>query len=407
MPELLSVEEARALVLARVPPPRVVRLPLAGAAGRVLAQEIRSDRDHPPFRRSRVDGYAVRSADCSQAGASLRVVAEVPAGSMPDRSVGTGEAARIFTGAPVPDGADAVVMQEDCERDQDGVRVGKAVAPGACLVPRGHECAAAATVLRAGDVVTPSAIGVAASVGASAVDIFAAPRARVVATGDELVPVEATPGPAEIRNGNGPVLTAALSAAGAKVDGARHAADTPESHRDALSWALKADVVVTTGGVSVGDHDLVPSALDDLGVEKVLHGVRQQPGKPFWFGVRGDTLVFGLPGNPVSALVTHVLFVVPALRKWTGREPGPRTVRAKLMGDLAKGKWRRRHDPVHLAFGSDGGLEATPVRFAGSGDIFGFTAANGLAVVPENAGQFVAGDAVDVIALGTLGALAQ
>jgi len=399
MRPLASVDEALELVLSQVPEPRVEGVDLTAARGRVLAADVVADRDYPAFPRSRVDGYAVRAAEAG-AGAELPVAFEIAAGTAPSRPLPPACAARIFTGAPAPAGADAVVMQEHCEPHAGRVRILRAAEAGQHVVPVGFESARGDTVGRRGDVVSPALVGALAAVGAARPAVAARPVGRVVATGDELVAVEELPGPGQIRNGNAPALRAALVAFGAVDGGSATARDDRASLAEALAFALAADVCLLTGGVSVGDYDLVPAALEAAGVAAVFHGVRLQPGKPLWFGTRGNTLVFGLPGNPVSSLVTATLFVRPAVRRLLGLPaalPGP--LRAVLDGPLARGTWRRRYDPVRLVHRGDGVLLARPVRYRGSGDVFGFALADALAVVPEQARAPAAGDEIEIVAL--------
>jgi molybdopterin molybdotransferase len=402
MPGLPTVEEALALVLAHVPEaPGAERVPLAEAAGRVLAQDVAADADHPAFPRSRVDGWALRAAD---AGEALRVVAEIPAGKAPGDRVGAGEAARIFTGAPVPDGADLVAKQEDCEelRDADGgrrVRVPRTAVSEDFVVARGAEASRGAVVLRTGTTVTPAAVGVLAAVGCAHVAVRPRPRVRVLATGSELCAVDERPAPGRIRNSNAPALAAAAAALGGAVLSTATAPDDERALADALGRVLDADVALVTGGVSVGDFDLVPAALERLGARKVLHGVRLQPGKPLWFGTRGGTLVFGLPGNPVSALVNVALFVRPAMARLLGRRETAGEFEVRLGAALPRGGNRRRYVPAQA---SRAGAQtvATPVPFRGSGDVFGFAAADLLLVIDEGAAARTAGEPARAVRLG-------
>jgi len=408
MPELIHVEEAlgRVLDIARTGPAAFVDLD--EAAGRVLAEEVHADRHYPPFPRSRMDGYAVRAADCADPHEALEVACEIPAGKDPGDRIDEGEAARVFTGAPVPDGADAVVMQEDCTvEERDGgarfVRIGKRPARGQFVTPMGSEAERDQTVARVGDLLTPARVGALAAVGIHRVAARIRPMVRIVATGSELVPIDATPRAGQIRNSNAHALAAAARASGAVVDGIAVAPDTEEAHLQAIRDALEADVVIITGGVSVGDYDLVPRCLDRLHVRRVFHGVRIQPGKPLWFGSHKGRLVFGLPGNPVSSLVNFELFVRPAIRRFLGIEPAAEpSRRAELCSAVGAGTWRTRYLPAHVKRGDAGQIVAELVPIQGSGDLFGFTAANGLVVVPIDAPPREPGDAVQVIRLGTV-----
>ncbi len=400
MSRLLSVEEALALVLEQTPPATAWDVLAAeDSVGRTLFGDVRADADYPAWPRSRVDGYALRS---NEAPGAPRVVVEVAAGKPPGDAIAGGECARIFTGAPVPEGADAVVKQEDVRIDRSSIRVETKVQPGDNVTRRASECAAGAVVAVRGTVVTPALVGALASVGVASAHVARRPRARVLSTGSELVPASETPGPGRIRNGNSPALLAAARSFGAFGVGASSAPDTRPELDDALTTAFAddPDVLLVTGGVSVGDYDLVPAALADAGARRVLHGVNLQPGKPFWFGVRGKTLVFGLPGNPVSALVNAALFVRPAIRKMLGRaDVVPRTLVATLGGDVGSGASRRRFVPARSSIDDDGRLVATPVPFAGSGDVFGFSRADALIVVPENAPRRAAGERCHVVPL--------
>lgn len=404
MPHPISVEEAQHALLARTTPlaGESVELPLA--CGRVLAEAVTADRPYPPFEKSRVDGYALRAADGGGDGALLPVAFEVAAGRAPGDLLPAGHAARVFTGAPVPAGADTMVMQERCTVEGGAVRVPGGLRAGENLVPRGAECAAGSVIASPGELIGPARVGALASVGAHRVNVRRSPRVHVVATGSELVPIDAAPEAGQIRNSNAHALAAAARRLGGTVVALEHVADTEAGHAEVLGRALEADVVLISGGVSVGDYDLVPATLTRLGASCVFHGVRLQPGKPLWFGVRGTTLVFGLPGNPVSTLVNTELFVRPALRRALGVEPAvepPELMR--LATPLTKGAWRRRYVPVSITVESDGTRTASVVPFAGSGDVFGFGRADALAIVPENGVAREAGDDVHVVPLRTVG----
>lgn len=396
MQDLISVEEALALVLAHTPGPRTARVPLDAAVGRTLAADVYADRDYPPFDRSRVDGYAI---DAKAGVGAYEVVGEIPAGSVPDFHVGSGQAARIFTGAPLPSGTDAVVMQERCTRDGDTVRVELAPDAGQNVTPRGCESAEGGVVARAGDRIGPAVLGALATVGATSVDVHPAPAVHVIATGDELVPIDQVPGPGRIRNSNAHALVAAAREAGAGQVTHEYVGDDAELLHAAIERGLSADVLLLTGGVSVGDYDLVPAALEECGVATHFHGVRLQPGKPLLFGSRGDALVFGLPGNPVSALVNHHLFVRQSLALLAGAPaPGHPTETATLVGALGGGKWRRQYVPVRLDFDGDR-LLADVSAYRGSGDVFGFARSDALAIVLPDDAPRAAGETVPVLVL--------
>ena len=401
MKRLLSVEEALALVLARVPPPVEAKEPadVASALGRTLLEDVHADADYPAWPRSRVDGYAVRAADTPR---TFDVACEVAAGSTPDARVAAGQAARIFTGGAVPDGADAVVKQEDVRADGKRVTIPSAVAVRENVTPRGSECRAGDVVAARGTVITPAVAGALASVGRATVRVARRPPVVVIPTGNELVPVTETPSPGRIRNSNAPALVAAMWSYGASPEALPIVTDVRSSLDDALLTAFAKDpaIVILTGGVSVGDYDLVPAALAAAGAECVLHGVSLQPGKPLWFGVRGSALVFGLPGNPVSALVNAALFVRPALRKMSGRaDVVPQALVATLGAAIGAGVERRRYVPARTNADPDGRLVAAPVPYAGSGDVFGFSRADALIVVPERAPPRAPGERCEVVPL--------
>jgi len=395
---MLSFEDALRTILDHIPPPEPEETLLSLAAGRALAADVRADRDSPPFDSSAMDGYAVRASDAA-AGAILRVTEEILAGRMPTRPVGSGEAAAVMTGAPVPDGADAVVKVEDTEVVEGGVRLARAATPGDHIRLQGENRRAGEIVLAAGTGIGPVEIGVLATVGLATVPVFRRPTLAVVATGDELVAVEDEPGPARIRNANSSTLLAQGHDAGARTLDLGRVEDEPAATRRAIRDGLESDVLVLSGGVSMGTRDLVAEALVDEGVEILFHRVRIKPGKPLLFGRRGKTLVFGVPGNPVSTFVTFELFVRPAIRARAGFR---RTVRpvvpAVLAEDTPAGVRRRLFAPAILRPGA-AGWQVAPVPWRGSGDAFGLAGANALLIYPEDVGARAAGTLVDVVPL--------
>ena len=396
---MLEVAEALAVALDHARPLAARSEPLSPALlGRILAADVHADRDSPPFPKSLRDGYAVRAADCSAANPELRVVQEIPAGSLPTKVIAGGECARIFTGAPMPDGADAVVMQEDTTELAGGlVWVKDRVEPGQWVFPRGHEMRSGDVVLATGTAINAAAVGVLASVGAASVPVFPRPRVSVLATGDELVDVAEQPDAAQIRNSNGPMLTALAMAAGAEATDHGIGRDAADTLRAKIEAALAdADVLLLAGGVSVGKFDLVPGVLQALGVVRHFHQVRMKPGKPLLFGTRGGTLAFGLPGNPVSAFVCFTLFVRPVLRKLAGHaDPGPRVVNLPLAEPIAETNDRPTYRPAAL---EEGG-RVRPLPWAGAPDLRGMQPADALIVLPAGDSRFDAGHVVPVIGL--------
>ena len=390
--ELISVEEARRRVLAAVRPLAAETVACEHALCRVLAEDVASDEDLPPFDSSAMDGYAVAPG----ASGELPVVDEARAGAPARRAVREGEAIAISTGAEVPEGTGAVVPVERVERVAgERIRV-PSLAPGANIRRAGEDVRAGTVVLRRGAEVGPSETAMLAALGRTEVRCGAVPRAAVVVTGDELVAPGAPLAPGQIRDSNGPALAALATAAGARVEGHRRVGDSHADTVAALRAALEeADVVCVSGGVSVGEHDHVKPALAELGVEEVFWGVALKPGKPTWFGTApGGTLVFGLPGNPVSAMVTFQLFARPAIWALAGADPAPARVRARLTAPVARSEKREQAIRCRLT-ASDGGWSAEPTGAQGSHRISSMLGADGLALVPRGAGELAAGALVD------------
>ncbi len=380
----MSREEALRRILGNTPAPRRESVPLARAAGRVLAEEIVADLDLPPFSRAAMDGYAVRAADVSRVPADLPVAVEIFAGDSPEAPLPPGTAARIMTGAPVPPGADAVVMVERTERlPGGGVRLHHAPAAGEHVCPGGEDVRAGERLLPPGRRIRPAEIAVLAAAGVTEVPVHAAPRVAVGTTGDELVPPDRVPGPGGIRNANTPSLAARIRRDGGRVTELPIVPDEEGATREAVEDALAGhDLVVLTGGVSMGERDLVPGVLEGMGMRRVLHGVRVKPGKPLLVGDLEGRLFFGLPGNPVSSAVGYELFVRPVLRRMLGLLPVSRPLLdARLAAGRPRPIAREQFLPCRLRLGPSG-LAAELVSWNGSGDLVGFAAADGLLVVP-------------------------
>ncbi len=398
---MIPVEEALEIVLreARALPGEDVGL--GEALGRVLAEDVASDVDLPPFDRVAMDGYALRAADVATAPVALDVIGEVRAGQWPDLTVGPGQAARIMTGAALPPGADAVQQVEKTQPlDEFRVTVLAAVASGANVAPCGSEVRAGDIVLARGRVIDPSAIAVLASAGKARVRVARRPVVALLVTGDEIVEVAVRPGPGQIRNTNGPAVAAQARLAGAEVRLLGVAPDRQDAIVEALRSGLAADVLVVSGGVSAGDYDLVEPALLDLGATFLFTRVAIKPGAPLVFGTCGETLVFGLPGNPVSAQVTFDLFVRPALLKMQGaRILGRPRVEVELLGAVKNRAGRRSHVPARVRF-EGGRLVARPVRSMGSGDLAAHARANALVVIEADRVQAAAGESAEALLLG-------
>ncbi len=396
MAEPLSLEEALKRILERVTPLEPEAVPLAAAAGRVLAVDARAVVDLPPFPSSAMDGFAVRSEDTP---GRLPVVARIAAGLPAPRTLEAGEAMAIATGGVVPAGADSVIPLEYVVDHDNEVEIPTAVVQGDNVRPRGGDVAEGDVVVPHGARLHAAQIGALAAAGLDRVVVAQRPTVAVLATGTELRRPGETLRPGEVYEANGVLLATALASAGADVDTLPAVADDESSHRDALERGLAANVLVTSGGVSVGPHDLVRRILGELGVEEVFWGVAVKPGKPLAFGVRGSTLVFGLPGNPVSSLVGAEVFVRPALLALQGaRVPGP----VFFEGRLAAAVRRNPHRDEFLratSAASENGILLVPVRGQESHMIARAAAADALVLAPRGEGDLVAGESVRYLPL--------
>jgi len=411
--KLLSVAEAQEQVLQQarpLPPERAALEP--ALLGWILAEDVVSDLDMPPYDKAMMDGYAVRAADLSVGKAILTVIEEVTAGRTPQLPVGPGQATRIMTGAPVPAGADAVIPRERtflAEKDRVQIE-DKPPQPGYNVMPRGREMRRGQAVVAAGAVLRPQEFGTLATVGRTAALVYPAPRVAVLSTGDEIVEADVTPGPGQIRNGNGPMLLAQIQRAGGLPHYLGIARDDVDSLRSRITEGLKSPVLVLSGGVSAGNLDLVPGVLRELGVTAHFHKVEMKPGKPVFFGTHQEahglqpvglkvppTLVFGLPGNPVSALVCFELFVRPAIRRLRGHShTGPYMAQAVLADDFAYRTDRPTYYPARLERHKSG-WQVRPVPWFGSPDLRGLTEANAFVLFPVGDHQHRAGQTFAVL----------
>jgi len=390
--KLIEFEEARSLVLEcaqRLEPEAVA---LDGALGRVLADEVRAPGDVPPFDNSAMDGFAVR-ADDTGAGVLLRIVDESRAGAPAGVTIGAGEACAISTGAEIPQGADAVVRVEDTRRRDATVELLVSVERGRDLRHAGDDVRAGALVLEPGVRIGPAELGVLASVGRASVVVGPRPRVAVVTTGDELVGVDAPLVPGAVRNSGAYVIPALVERAGGRTVSVAHARDDPALIRSAIATALEADVTVITGGMSVGRHDHVSDVLESLGVTRRFAGVALKPGKPLSFGTRGATLVFGLPGNPVSSLVTFLLFARPALQALAGESPQRARTVATLDEDCEREPSRVQAVRCQLELRPDG-WHAITTGPQSSHILTSLLGADAFAIVPAGVGLVAAGEQV-------------
>jgi molybdopterin molybdotransferase len=398
--ELIEIEEARRLVLERVSPLPGERVPLREALGRVLAVEVSAADPVPGFDNSAMDGFAVRAADTasasSEAPVTLEVVDESRAGRPAERPVGPGEAILISTGAMVPEGADSVVRIEDT-RSRDGrVEIGVAVETGRNVRRAGEDVRSGEAVVRPGTVLGPAELGVIASVGRDAVECTRRPSICVLTTGDELHEPGEPLGPGGVRNSNAHSVPALVERAGAEVVRVETVPDKLAATRGAIKRALDSDVVVICGGVSVGEHDHVRAALAELGVEEAFWGVALRPGRPTAFGTHaGGALVFGLPGNPVSAMVTFLLLARPAIEALLGSNPRRQRVTAILDEDYAKKPGRAHAVRCRLELAEDG-WHARTTGEQGSHVLTSMLGAEALALIPTGSGSVSAGERVEI-----------
>jgi molybdopterin molybdotransferase len=407
---VLSFEEARRVVeeqAHRVRVPEIERIDLLAAGGRVLAEPILADRDLPPFPRCTRDGYAVHSADLANLPAMLEVIGEIKAGEklehIPAR-INSGQAISIMTGAPVPSGSDAVVMVEYTSVRENRVEIGKRVAPGENIVPRGAEAHEGSVLLHRGTRVNEAASALTASVGRTRLDVYRRPRVAVLATGDEIVNADAVPGPTQIRNSNSYSLAAQILEAGGEPVLLPVAPDESHKLRKLIEEGLRSDLLLMAGGVSMGRYDLVEQVLSEMHADFFFTGVNIQPGRPVVFGrcrsgggEDPPTYFFGLPGNPVSTLVTFELFARPMLEALAGQIPTKLMfLHARLKSEIRVKTGLRRFLPAILS----GEFEASSVELTvwqGSGDIAASARANCYLVVPPDREHISAGEWVPVL----------
>lgn len=401
---MILVSEAIDIVSRHAVPIGVESCSLAESVGRTLAEQIIADTDMPPFDRSQMDGYALRAVDTVTAPVQLHLVGESAAGRGWHHHLNAGEAVAIMTGAPIPDGADAVQKIELTDRDialeitnRDRVNILEPVEVGRYIVAAASEVRKDQTLIEPGTQITEQMIATLAAFGYSEVKVGKRPRVAILGTGSEIVPVDQVPGRDQIRNSNSIMLAVMARRHGANVDIRRNATDDLNELRTEISDAASsADVLILTGGVSVGKYDLTKTAIAELGAEIFFEKVRLKPGKPAVFGRLGDTFIFGLPGNPVSAAVTFHLFVRPALALMQGRtHAGPKTAAAVLSANLKAARERDTYHPAKLSVDPEGRLIAEPLRWHGSSDFIGFSQADAL-IVAERGSLMRSGDVATI-----------
>jgi len=398
---MLSYEDALATIRRKVveigPNPPVEALSLDRAHGRVLAEDIRADRDYPPFNRSTRDGFAVRSLDLSQVPVTLTCLGEVRAGEHFQGTFGPGECVQIMTGAPLPAGTDAVVMVEHTQANGACVEIRRAVVAHENVVRQGSEASAGSLVLRRGRRLGAGEIGLLASVGKDQVQAYLPPQVAILPTGDEIVPITQSPEWFQIRNSNAYSLAAQVTAAGGIPQKLPIAPDDKAALQRLMEEGFESDLLLLSGGVSAGKYDFVKQVLAELGAEFFIEGVAIRPGKPLVFGRLREKLFFGLPGNPVSTFVTFELFARPAMAMLGGADFQPLTFLRARLGEPFRQKLgltvfmparvdSRKGDPV-----------VVPVGWQGSGDLVGVAAANCFLVIHPEQTDLAAGDWVDVL----------
>jgi molybdopterin molybdotransferase len=402
-PSILTFEDARAAVerrAAAVEPRAIEHVRLLSSAGRVLAQDVIADRDFPPFRRAMRDGYAVRAADLEKLPASLKVIGEIKAGATMEELPGEvrpGQAAAIMTGAPAPNGADAVVMVEYTSSSGELVTVHRTIASGDNIVPTGSEARQGDTLLHCGMRLEYASVGIAASVGLESVAVYQRPEVAILSTGDEIVDVGVRPSAHQIRNSNSYSLATQVAAAGAIPKILAIARDERAHLRGLMEEGLASDLLLLSGGVSMGKYDLVEQVLREFGAEFFFTGAQIQPGRPVVFGRAQDRYFFGLPGNPISTMVTFDLFARPMLEALAGMKSQPlRFLHARLKQEIRSKTGLKRFLPGVLS----GQFEQTNVELAGwhgSGDVAAMARSNCYVVIPPDREKIVAGEWVAIM----------
>ncbi|MCU0984404.1 MAG: molybdopterin molybdotransferase MoeA [Acetobacteraceae bacterium] len=398
---MIPVEEARGRIVAALSPVGPEVVPLSAAWGRVLASPVAARMDKPGSDVSAMDGYAVRAADCAAPPVRLRVIGTAPAGHPFAGTVGPGETVRLFTGSVIPRGADAVVIQEDTDEGEETVEIRLHPKPRAHIRPRAGDFAAGDVLLSPPRRMTARDVGIAASAGHAWLTVRRRPRVAILSTGDEIaLPGDPVP-PGGLVSSNSFVLDAIVRATGGEPMALPIAPDDPAAIADAVSALRTADLVVTSGGASVGAHDLIRPALGPLGLSLDFWKIAMRPGKPFMFGRIGEAALIGLPGNPVSATVCAILFLVPAIERLLGLEGAPpATVRARAGAALPANDHRADHLRATLSRDSEGALVATPAARQDSSQMAILAASDALILRPPHAGEVSPGEWVDAIPLG-------
>ena len=397
---MLTYEEARQVVIEQVGKRKgscaTAVVSVWEALGLVLAEEMKTDREYPPFDRSTRDGYAVRAKEVAP-GAKLKCVGEIKAGDTVNEPLAVGTCVQIMTGAAVPAGADAVVMIEHTQREGEVVRFERAAQAGQNIVPRGSEAGAGQILLRPGMRLGYAELALAAQVGAAELKCAKKPRVAILSTGDEVVAVEEAPGAFQIRNSNSVSLAAQVQIAGGEPVALGNAADRVEELGEKIERGLKEDVLVLSGGVSMGKYDLVEKVLKAMGAEFYFDAVAIRPGKPAVFGMCQGKPVFGLPGNPVSTMVTFELFVTPAIDLLSGADARPLPLMEARLGEALNEKPGLAHFLPARVEWRGGAPEVKALKWQGSGDIAALAKSNCFLVVPADRDKIAVGERVSVL----------
>ncbi|TVM04390.1 MAG: molybdopterin molybdenumtransferase MoeA [Candidatus Brocadia sp. WS118] len=398
---MISVDTARKIVEETIKPLPVKTIPFENALGFCLAEDVQSDIDMPPFHRSAMDGYAVIAEDTANAPIELTVIEDIAAGHMPIKKISCGQASKIMTGAAVPEGADAVVKFEETEdlSTTNRVKILRPIDRGRNISSRGEDMQAGQKVLCKGMPIRPQEIGILATTGKSRVEVFSAPTVGIISTGDELVEVGLKPSIAQIRNSNGYSLSAQARRMHAEVELLGIVKDTREEISGMMQRGFRKDILILSGGVSMGEYDLVGDVMKGMNTQIYFEKVALRPGKPVIFGKKDTTFIFALPGNPVASFVTFELFIYPAIRKMMGFTNVHRALfKASLETEILVRRKRREYRPAFLRM-QDNTWIVSPVEWHGSADLLATTRANCLLVVREDAEKLTAGQLVDVISL--------
>jgi molybdopterin molybdotransferase len=395
--EYLSVSEAQRVVLEAVSAFGAEQAKLEQSLGRVLAEEVRTNRDQPPYDISAMDGYALRSADLGAIPATLEIIEDIKAGDMPTKTLASGQCARIMTGAPMPQGADAVIRVEDTEAKPDNrVQINQAAKPGNDIRRLGENMRNGEVVLTPGTAITPGVIGVLATVKRAQVQVYRRPRVAILSTGNELEGLDEPVDPNKIPNSNSYALMGQVQALGIEPVLLGIARDDPDELARYLKRGLEYDMLLVSGGTSVGVHDYVRPTIEALGAQMLFWRVSMKPGHPVAFGKVGEKIIFGLPGNPVSSMVCFEEFVVPALRRMMGHaRTHRRTIEARMTHNVKHQPGRTEFIRVLLAQ-EEGGYAATSTGAQGSGMLLSMARADGLAVLPADSNGLAAGSTVTV-----------